>query len=139
VISVCRVSDVPLGEGRVVRITGRCMALFHTAVGWFALDDACPHRGGPLSAGILSDRCVTCPLHDRRFELTTGAALTDGEDVVAHRVELRGQRVLVRASACARGRFARRSPLPEGGSYAERGDDQSPLALPRQVDDGRGA
>jgi len=93
------VSDVPLGEGRVVTISGRRIALFHTAVGWFALDDACPHRGGPLSAGILSDRCVTCPLHDRRFELTTGAALTDGEDVVAHMVELRGRTVLVRASS----------------------------------------
>jgi nitrite reductase (NADH) small subunit len=96
VIAVCKVSDVPMGEGRVVTVRGRRIAVFHTAAGWFALDDACPHRRGPLSDGILSDRCVTCPLHDRRFELATGAALTDGEDVAAHRVELRGQTVLLR-------------------------------------------
>jgi nitrite reductase (NADH) small subunit len=89
------VSDVPLGEGRVVTIRGRRIALFHTASGWFALDNACSHRGGPLADGILSDHCVTCPLHDRRFELATGAALTDGEGVVAHRVELRGETVLI--------------------------------------------
>lgn len=94
-ITACMVSDVPLGEGRVITIEGRRIALFHTASGWFALDDACPHRGGPLADGILSDRCVTCPLHERRFELATGAALTDGEGVVAHRVDLRGETVLV--------------------------------------------
>ena len=98
-IPICTVSDVPLGEGRAVTVGGRRIALFHTGSGWFALDDACPHRGGPLSAGILSERCVTCPLHDRRFELTTGVALTDGEDVATHRVELRGQTVLVRPSS----------------------------------------
>ena len=94
-LDACGVSDVPLGEGRAVTIGDRRVAVFHTATGWFALEDACPHLGGPLSDGILAERCVACPLHDRRFDLATGAALTDGADVTAHRVELLGDRVLV--------------------------------------------
>lgn len=92
-IRVCATADVPLGEGRPVTVGDRRVAVFHTASGWYALDDACPHRGGPLSDGILADRCVACPLHDRRFDLADGAALTDGAAVVAHRVVLRGEGV----------------------------------------------
>jgi nitrite reductase (NADH) small subunit len=95
VIRVCKVSDVPLGEGRAVTVAGRRLALFRTATRWYALDNACPHRGGPLADGIVADRCVVCPLHDRRFDLATGAALTDGGSVVAHRVDVRDGDVLV--------------------------------------------
>jgi len=93
VTAVCSVADVPLGEGRVVTIGDRRIAVFHTASGWYALDDSCPHRGGPLSDGILADRCVACPLHDRRFELATGSALSGGAPVSTHRVVLRGDEV----------------------------------------------
>jgi nitrite reductase (NADH) small subunit len=89
------VSDVPLGEGRAVTVAGRRLALFHTGSGWYALDNGCPHRGGPLADGILADRCVACPLHDRRFDLATGAALSGGDGVAAFPVELRGELVLV--------------------------------------------
>jgi nitrite reductase (NADH) small subunit len=95
VIPVCKVGDVPAGEGRAVTIRGRRVAVFRAESGWYALDDACPHRGGPLSDGVLADRSVTCPLHERRFELATGAALSDGCGVTAHRVEVRGDDVFV--------------------------------------------
>lgn len=98
-VQVCRTGDVPLGEGRPVTLAGRRVAVFHTESGWYALEDACPHRGGPLSDGILADQCVACPLHDRRFDLATGAALTDGAPVTAHRVILRGDAVLLEVAA----------------------------------------
>jgi nitrite reductase [NAD(P)H] small subunit len=88
-IPVCRASDVPPGEGRAVTVEGRRIAIFNAAAGWYALDDACPHRGGPLADGLLSDSCVICPLHERRFDLRTGEALSGGEGVAAHRVEVR--------------------------------------------------
>ena len=94
--AVCRVEDVPLGEGRAVTVGERRVAVFHTRDGWYALDDTCPHRGGPLADGLLADRSVTCPLHERRFDLHTGEALGDGCRVAAHRVELVGAEVFVR-------------------------------------------
>jgi nitrite reductase (NADH) small subunit len=100
----CRVDDVPLGEGRAVTLCDRCIALFRTPNGWYALDAACPHRGGPLADGIVSDRTVICPLHERRFDLATGAALTSNDDDVAsHEVEVRGDRVYVAIAGRARG------------------------------------
>jgi nitrite reductase (NADH) small subunit len=94
-VAVCRTADVPLGEGRAVMVAGRRLAIFHTLDGWHALDAACPHQGGPLADGILSDRCVTCPLHERRFDLRSGEPLSGGAPVAAHRVELRGDTVEV--------------------------------------------
>ncbi|MBA3327935.1 MAG: Rieske 2Fe-2S domain-containing protein [Solirubrobacterales bacterium] len=98
----CHVGDVPLGEGRVLALDGRRIALFRTPGGWYALDATCPHLGGPLADGIVCDHAVTCPLHERRFELATGAALTTGPGVAAHDVEVRGDRVLVALGAAVR-------------------------------------
>ncbi len=94
-IEVCRTADVPLGEGRAATIEGRRIAVFRATDGWYALDNSCPHRDGPLADGLLADSCVACPLHERRYDLRTGAALSGGEPVAAHRVEIKGDRVLV--------------------------------------------
>ena len=91
----CSVQDVPPGEGRALTLGGRRIAIFRSAVGWFALDAVCPHRGGPLQDGIVCDRAVTCPLHDRRYDLATGAALGAGEGVAAHAVQVHGEHVYV--------------------------------------------
>ncbi len=94
-VVVCRVGDVPPGEGRAVTMVGRKVAVFNAPTGWYALDHACPHAGGPLADGLLSDSCVTCPLHERRYDLRSGEALGGGGGVAAHRVELRGDLVEV--------------------------------------------
>jgi nitrite reductase (NADH) small subunit len=94
-LEACGVDDIPLGEGRAITLDGRRIAIFRATGGWYALDAVCPHRGGPLADGIVCDRAVICPLHDRRFDLETGAALTTGDGVAAHAVEVRGERVFV--------------------------------------------
>jgi nitrite reductase (NADH) small subunit len=89
-IRVCGVEDVPMGEGRAVLVAGRRLAVFRAEDGWFALDAACPHRGGPLADGIVASRTVICPLHERRFDLATGEERSSGSYcVAAHRVEVR--------------------------------------------------
>jgi len=94
-LDACSVDDIPLGEGRAITLDGRRIAIFRATGGWYAIDAVCPHRGGPLDDGIVCDRAVICPLHDRRFDLETGAALTTGDAVAAHAVEVRGDRVFV--------------------------------------------
>lgn len=90
---VCDVDDVPEGEGRQVTVAGRTVALFRAQDGWFALDAVCPHRGGPLADGIVADRSVICPLHEKRFDLATGGELTGELCVAAHEVHVRGRDV----------------------------------------------
>ncbi len=81
-VAVGAVADVPALEGRSVLVDGRRIAVFRLPDGWAATDAACPHRGGPLHDGIVADHCVTCPLHNRRFDLRTGHQ-DGGSDVVA--------------------------------------------------------
>jgi len=98
-IRACRVEDVPMGEGRAITLGGRRLALFRTATGWYAVDNACPHAGGPLADGIAADCSVICPLHERRFDLATGEPLSGGPCAVSHAVEVRGSDVWVRLAA----------------------------------------
>ncbi|HEY5196413.1 MAG TPA: nitrite reductase small subunit NirD [Solirubrobacteraceae bacterium] len=99
---VCRVEDVPLGEGRAVELDGRRVAVFQTRNGWYALDQRCPHRGGPLADGIVADGCVTCPLHDRRFDLATGRCHSDELRVGVYEVKIHDGDVWLDASASPR-------------------------------------
>jgi nitrite reductase (NADH) small subunit len=95
-VRVGAVDDVPLLEGRSVTVDGRRVAVFRLPDGWAAIDAACPHRGGPLSDGLVAERCVTCPLHGRRFDLATGEQ-HGGDDVVAvHDVQERDGDLWVR-------------------------------------------
>ena len=71
-IRVGRATDVPLLEGRSVRIGDARIAIFRLPSGWAAIDHSCPHAGGPLADGIVADRCVICPLHNRRYSLLSG-------------------------------------------------------------------
>ncbi|MFN3566583.1 MAG: nitrite reductase small subunit NirD [Burkholderiaceae bacterium] len=75
---VCAFEDVPPLGARVVRRDAHVadVALFRTGDGrLFALEDRCPHKGGPLSQGIVAGERVTCPLHGWAIELGTGAAV----------------------------------------------------------------
>jgi nitrite reductase (NADH) small subunit len=101
VIRVCAVDDVPLGEGRAVVIGDHRVAVFHTLSGWYAIDAVCPHRGGPLEDGIVSDRSVICPLHERRFDLVTGEAFSDCGNVAVYPIEVRGDEVVLAGLAAA--------------------------------------
>ena len=72
-IDVGALSEVPRRGARKIRTASGCVAVFRTASDEvFALDDRCPHGGGPLSDGIVHDRAVTCPLHNWVISLETG-------------------------------------------------------------------
>jgi nitrite reductase (NADH) small subunit len=95
-VRLCSVEDVPMHEGRVVRVGGRPLAVFRSGSGFNVLDNVCPHLGGPLADGLVTETTVACPLHERRFELATGRAVDHPcGDVSAYEVELRGDDVFL--------------------------------------------
>ena len=82
--TICRVEDIPvLGARRVARPAGIAVALFRNSQDEvFALLDRCPHRGGPLSQGIVFGSSVACPLHNWTIGLDDGCARQPDEGCV---------------------------------------------------------
>ena len=89
VVDLGPVTALPERGARCVKLDGVAIAVFRTSTGEiFALRDQCPHRGGPLSQGIVHGTRVTCPLHDWVIDLTTGYATVGVPICVEHgRVE----------------------------------------------------
>ena len=74
-IELGNISAVPRRGARCVNTPGGTIAVFRTAEDQiFAIENRCPHKGGPLSAGIVHGASVTCPLHNWVFDLATGEA-----------------------------------------------------------------
>jgi nitrite reductase (NADH) small subunit len=73
---ICQLQDIPpLGARRIERAAGAQVAVFRTADDQvFALLDRCPHKGGPLSQGIVFGHHVACPLHNWTIGLSDGNA-----------------------------------------------------------------
>jgi len=75
-IRICRVEDIPQLGARVVKRAAGDIAVFRTADdAVFAVRDKCPHKGGPLSQGIVFGRKVACPLHGWNIGLEDGNAV----------------------------------------------------------------
>jgi nitrite reductase (NADH) small subunit len=69
------VASIPPDEGRILRVGGQLVAVFHLRGGGVrATQPWCPHRGGPLADGLVGDGTLVCPLHGRTFSLDSGAA-----------------------------------------------------------------
>ena len=103
-IDVGDLNDVPLRGARVIKTAQGCIAVFRTAEAEaFALRDACPHTGGPLSEGIVHGRSVTCPLHNWVISLETGQAQgADDGATETFALKIDGGRILLdRASLAA--------------------------------------
>jgi nitrite reductase (NADH) small subunit/3-phenylpropionate/trans-cinnamate dioxygenase ferredoxin subunit len=71
--TVCKVQDVPHGEGKVIVLGRRIIAVFRVDDRFYAVDDVCPHMGASLAGGYVENDSVTCPWHAWRFRLSDGA------------------------------------------------------------------
>ncbi|MBR1224850.1 MULTISPECIES: nitrite reductase small subunit NirD [unclassified Bradyrhizobium] len=79
-IEIGALDQIPRLGARVVRTASGNIAVFRTEDDEvFALDDRCPHKGGPLSQGIVHNKRVTCPLHNFVIELANGEAVAPDE------------------------------------------------------------
>ncbi len=64
-----------LEGGKLVEAGGRSIAVFNLGGSYYAIENTCPHRGGPLSQGMVAEDVVICPWHGARFDIKTGAVL----------------------------------------------------------------
>lgn len=79
-LRVCALHEIPRQGARVVDLEGTAVAVFRTAQDEIhAIEDRCPHKGGPLSQGIVFDNRVACPLHGWQVRLDTGHACAPDE------------------------------------------------------------
>jgi nitrite reductase/ring-hydroxylating ferredoxin subunit len=72
---VASTADIAPGEAKCIEVAGKKVALFNLEGNFYAIDDTCPHRGGPLSEGEVAGEEVTCPWHGAIYNIKTGAAL----------------------------------------------------------------
>lgn len=97
---ICLVTEIPVLGARVVQIDGHDdIAVFRTENDKvFALTDKCPHKGGPLSQGIVYGENVACPLHNWHIQLETGEACKPDEGCTGkHPVKVEGGMVYLKS------------------------------------------
>ena len=70
-------NDIGDGKGKVVSLDGNEIALFNVGGSFYAIDNTCKHKGGPLGEGELDQAQVTCPWHGWQYDVTTGACSTN--------------------------------------------------------------
>ena len=96
-VKVGSVGDMKPGEGKLVEVGDKSIALFNIDGSFYAIDDNCPHNGGPLSEGRVEGKSVTCGWHGSIFDVTSGAVI-DGpatESVACFKVRVNGSDVEV--------------------------------------------
>lgn len=97
-VVVGRINDFTPGQGKMVTVNGRHVALFRLGNEFFALDNLCLHKAGPLCEGqIDSNDVVTCPWHGWSYQIRTGTLVQDTRvGVSKHEVRIEGASVAVR-------------------------------------------
>jgi nitrite reductase (NADH) small subunit len=77
---IITVEEIPVLGSRVIQAPAGQIAIFRNSEDEvFAVFDQCPHKGGPLSQGIVHGKSVTCPLHSWNIDLSTGCAAAPDE------------------------------------------------------------
>jgi 3-phenylpropionate/trans-cinnamate dioxygenase ferredoxin component len=92
-VPVAKKSEIPNQTAKCVQVEGKSIALFNLGGRFYAIDDTCPHVGGPLSGGLIQGEEVECPWHGARFHIATGkVALNPAtKDVATYNLRLNGE------------------------------------------------
>ena len=95
-VKVAVTREIPPGSGKTVEVGDKPIAVFNCDGTFYAIDDTCPHQGGPLGEGEVDGTVVTCPWHEWRYDLRTGVNTDDAAcKVTAYAVKVEGEDVLV--------------------------------------------
>ena len=93
-VTVAGVDEIPSGSAKAVVAGPYEIAVFHVGDEWYAIENTCPHQGGPLAEGWIFEKTVTCPWHAWCFSLETGRmTLMEQEGVATFEVRVEGGKV----------------------------------------------
>ena len=99
-VCLARTGEVAEGAPKIVLVEGREIVLFNLGGLFYAMDNTCPHRGGPLAQGYVENGVVTCPWHAWQFNIATGACLTvPASRQHIYKVRTEGDEILVELPA----------------------------------------
>ncbi len=95
-IRLCSLDELRPGQGRLLEEGGHQVGVFNVEGALHAIDNRCPHRGGPLHEGWLEGTLVSCPWHGWQFDLRDGTCATlANRDVATYAVRVDGSDILV--------------------------------------------
>jgi nitrite reductase (NADH) small subunit len=95
-LRTARKDEVPAGTIREFQVEGKAIALANVAGRFYAINNTCLHRGGPLAEGSMDGSTVTCPWHGWQYDVTSGKlTMNPAVGVVCYPVEVRGDDIFV--------------------------------------------
>ncbi len=95
-VKVVSKTELGEGQGRVLDVQGKAIALFNVGGNFCAIDNTCKHRSGPLGEGELEGNIVTCPWHGWQYDVTTGACQTNpAVSQTKYNVKVEGEDVFI--------------------------------------------
>jgi nitrite reductase (NADH) small subunit len=95
-VRVAGTADVTPGTGMVAEVNGQAVAVFNVEGTYYAMDNTCVHRGGPLGEGELEGEVVTCPWHAWQFNVKTGVSVNNpSASVKTYQVKVEGSDIKV--------------------------------------------
>jgi nitrite reductase/ring-hydroxylating ferredoxin subunit len=98
-VKVASTNEIATGAAKQVEVNGKTIALFNLDGNYYAMDNTCTHRGGPLAEGYVEGEEVTCPWHGAQFNIKTGAVVGPpaAKGVAKYNVRVQGNDVEVEA------------------------------------------
>ena len=95
-IKVAAVADIPTGTVREVEANGKKIAVANVEGQFYALDNTCLHRGGPIGQGVLEGSVVECPWHGWQYDMKSGqCAFNPAAQLPTYEVKVEGADLLV--------------------------------------------
>jgi len=91
-----KTAEVPAGTVHEIQVAGKAVAIANVAGKFYAINNTCLHRGGPLGQGSLKDKIVTCPWHGWEYDVTSGKLVQNPNmGVACYATEVRGDEVFI--------------------------------------------
>ncbi len=95
-VKAAKTEDLGPSSAKVIEVAGKTLALCNVDGKFYAMDNTCLHRGGPIGEGSIDGTTVTCPWHGWQYDITTGqATMNPSAKLTCYETKVEGDDVLV--------------------------------------------